>query len=160
MDQIGNGEAVSDASPLAGALIGLGAGLAAAWVVGAALTAGMSVLFGGRAESSGIEWIVLPVAGAVLGWRLAPPLGIARRLAPLRARTMRLPPAERTRLAIGLWIGGLAAFALLLVNPLGLLPGSLATRAVAAFVLAPAWWMSFGPLCRWLFGEPANGGDA
>jgi hypothetical protein len=148
---------VSDASPLAGALFGFGAGLAGAALVGAVLAAGMSALFGSRAESSGIEWIVLPVAGAVLGWRWAPPLGIARRLAPLRARTMRLGPKQRTRLAIGLWLGGLAVFALLLVNPLGLLPGSLAARAGTAFVLAPAWWMSFGPLCRWLFDEAADG---
>jgi hypothetical protein len=151
--------AVSDASPLAGALLGFGAGLAGAALVGAALTAGMSALFGGQAESSGIEWVVLPVAGAVLGWRRAPPVGIERRLAPLRARTVRLGPAGRTRLAIGLWICGLAVFALGLVNPFGLLPGGLAARAVAVFALAPVWWVSFGPLCRWLFDEPAHGED-
>ena len=29
--------------------------------------------------------------------------------------------------------------------------------AVAVFALAPVWWVSFGPLCRWLFDEPAHG---
>lgn len=149
----------SDASPLAGALLGLGAGLAAAWLVGAVLTAGMSALFGGTVESSGIEWAVLPAAGAAMGWRWAPPLGIARRLAPLRARTLSLPRPQQLRLTAGLWVAGLAVIAALLVNPFGLLPGSLGSRAVAVFVLAPAWWVSFGPLRRWLFGEPAGGDE-
>ena len=147
---------MNDASPLAGALLGLGAGLAAAWVVGTALTAGMSALFGGRAESSGIEWIVLPLAGAVLGWRWAPPLGIARRLAPLRARTMRLPRSQQLRLTAGLWLASLAVFALLLLNPLGLLPGSFGSRAVVVLLAAPVWWVSFAPLRRWLFGATSE----
>jgi hypothetical protein len=150
---------MNDASPLAGAIIGLAAGLAAAWVVGFALTAGMSALFGGRAESSGIEWAVLPAAGAAMGWRWAPPFGIARRLAPLRARTMSLPRTQQLRLTAALWVGSLAVFAILLADPFGLVPGSLGTRAVAVFVLAPIWWLSFGPLRLWLFGRAAEGGD-